>query len=144
MEAKLLHKIEKTTSCWNWTGRLDNGGYGRFSQGNGHWTKSHRAVYEFYKGPIPDGLIVRHMCNNRKCVNPDHLQLGTQKDNVADMFRTNPPNRVGDKSHARKISKNDATEIRQWREFGYTQQCLADAFGIKQPQVSSILSGKVW
>ena len=144
METKFLRKVDKTETCWNWTGRLDIGGYGRFSRGSGHWTKAHRTAYELYKGPIPEGLVVRHMCNNRKCVNPDHLEVGTHKDNTADMFRTNPPDRTGDRSHARKISEADAREIRQWREFGYTQQSIGDAFGLGQGHISTIIHGKHW
>lgn len=144
MEAKFLKKVDKTETCWNWTGRLDIGGYGRFSQGSGHWTKAHRASYQLYKGAIPDGLIVRHMCNNRKCVNPAHLEVGTHKDNVDDMFRTNPPNRKGNNSHAKKITQEDANEIRQWREFGFTQQTIGEAFGLGQGHISRILSGGSW
>jgi hypothetical protein len=144
MEAKFLDKVEKTETCWNWTGRLNVGGYGRFSRG-GCWKQAHRISYEIYKGPIPEGLVVRHMCvGNRKCVNPAHLEVGTHKDNTADMFRDNPPDRTGNNSHARKISQEDANEIRQWREFGYTQQSIGDLFGLGQGHISTILSGKRW
>ena len=144
MEDKLLAKVNKTEACWLWTGRLDDGGYGRFSQGSGHWTKAHRASYQLYKGEIPDGLLVRHLCNVRRCVNPEHLAIGTHKDNTADMFRTNPPDRTGNRSHAKKITQEVADEIRQWREFGYTQQAIADAFGLTQSHTSVILAKKVW
>lgn len=143
MEARFLRKVEKTEPCWNWTGRLDIGGYGRFSI-KGIWKKAHRTAYELYKGSIPEGLVVRHMCNNRKCVNPAHLEVGSHKDNTTDMFRTNPPDRTGDRSHAKKITQADADELRQWREFGYTQKDIGTAFGIGQPQVSSVLNGKYW
>lgn len=144
METKLLSRIQKTESCWNWTGRLDAGGYGRFSQGSGHWTKAHRAAYTLWKGEIPEGLVLRHLCNNRKCVNPDHLETGTMKDNVADMFRTNPPDRTGNRSHSKKIRQEDAAEIHQWRELGYTQQAIGEAFGLRQGHISRILAGRCW
>lgn len=143
MESKFLTKVNKTDTCWLWTGRLDGGGYGRFSI-DGIWNKAHRVSYQLFKGGIPDGLVVRHLCNVRACVNPDHLETGTQKDNVADMFRTNRPDRTGDRSHARKISEADVREIRQWREFGYTQQAIGDAFGLNQGHISTILAGKHW
>jgi predicted XRE-type DNA-binding protein len=145
MESKFLKKVEKTDSCWNWTGRLDIGGYGRFSRGNGHWTKAHRTSYEIYKGNIPNGLIIRHLCHNRKCVNPNHLETGTQKDNVKDMYLANrQPNRKGAKNSQSKITQQDADEIRQWREFGYTQQSIADVFGISQGNISAIVARKLW
>jgi len=143
METKFLAKVHKTETCWNWTGRLDAGGYGRFSI-KGIWNKAHRVSYERFNGTIPDGLLVRHRCNNRRCVNPAHLEVGTHKDNVDDMFRTNPPDRTGDRSHAKKILQADADEIRQWREFGYTQQSLGEAFGLKQGHISRILAGGCW
>ncbi len=76
-------KIQKTDSCWNWIGSVNNSGYGciRF---NGKRYGTHRLSYEFYIGSIPDNLFVLHKCDNRKCVNPNHLWLGTQSDNLLD------------------------------------------------------------
>lgn len=144
MEGKFLRKVEKTDTCWNWTGRLDIGGYGRFSI-KGVWNKAHRTAYELYKGEIPNGLLVRHMCNNRKCVNPAHLEVGTQKDNVADMDLAGRRADIrGTKNPMAKLSEEDVNEIRQWREFGYTQQMIGEAFGLGQGHVSRILAGKSW
>ena len=68
--------------CWNWDASL-NQGYGSF-QVDGKRTGAHRFSYEFYVGRIPKGMLVLHKCNNRMCVNPDHLYLGTYADNVQD------------------------------------------------------------
>lgn len=145
MENKFLKKVEKTDTCWNWTGRLDIGGYGRFSQGNGHWIKAHRASYTIYKGSIPNGLVVRHLCNNRKCVNPEHLETGTQKDNVRDCITAGRRANIrGESNPMSKITQADADEIRQWREFGYTQQSIGDVFGLGQGDISRIIHRKSW
>lgn len=145
MEQKFLKKIEKTDTCWNWKGRLDIGGYGRFCQGDGHWTKAHRTSYKIYKGSIADGLIVRHICNNRKCVNPDHLIAGTQKENVADMFASNrQSNRKGSANGKSKFIELDILEIRQWYEFGYSLTDIGKAFDSNQPQISNIVHRKSW
>lgn len=145
MEGKFLAKVNKTDTCWEWTGRLDVGGYGRFCVGNGHWTKAHRIAHQLWKGDIPEGNVVRHLCNNRKCVNPEHLASGTHKDNVADMLRTNPPVwRRGEKNGASKLTKEDVLEIRQWLEFGFSQGQIADMFGVKQNTISNIHTKKVW
>lgn len=65
--------------CWLWTGSLDPGGYGRYRS-----QRAHRAAWTLTNGPIPDGLWVLHHCDVRRCINPDHLYLGTRADNVRD------------------------------------------------------------
>ncbi|HCA7769786.1 TPA: HNH endonuclease [Pseudomonas aeruginosa] len=81
-------------SCWEWSGAKDGKGYGTINSGCGKSPqKAHRISYEMAHGPIPDGLVVRHKCDNPGCVNPSHLEVGTQKDNSADMVdrgRHNP------------------------------------------------------
>ena len=80
--ADVLSKIKKTESCWLWTGVTDHG-YGRISMQR-KTLAAHRIAFEHFKGPIPDGLFVLHKCDNPPCCNPDHLFLGTHKDNMAD------------------------------------------------------------
>jgi predicted XRE-type DNA-binding protein len=146
MEVKFLNKVNKesgVSDCWEWKGKLDIGGYGSFSI-KGNWNKAHRISYQLWKGDIPKGLVVRHLCNNRKCVNPEHLETGTQKQNVADMFKTNPPDRRGEKSRNHKLNNKDIFEIRQWLELGYRQYEIADLFEIEPSVVSAIKRNKIW
>jgi hypothetical protein len=77
--------INEDTDCWEWQNATNNIGYGMFRWSTGKMRTAHRASYELHKGPIPTGLSVCHSCDNPKCVNPDHLWVGTRKDNYDDM-----------------------------------------------------------
>jgi hypothetical protein len=84
-EAK--YQVNESTGCWEWTASFARGGYGQFftSVKDGReWYRAHRFSYIAHKGDIPEGMVVMHECDNPRCVNPDHLRLGTQADNVKD------------------------------------------------------------
>jgi hypothetical protein len=88
---RFWERVKKGAGCWLWTGYRMPNGYGRM--GAGGWSKNggsllaHRVSYELHKGSIPDGICVMHSCDNPRCVNPAHLSLGSQADNMADKAR---------------------------------------------------------
>ena len=75
--------IDEVTKCWNWNKSLTSAGYGQFQRDKKYWT-THTFVYVQLYGEIPKGSVIRHTCHNRKCCNPDHLVIGTHKDNYHD------------------------------------------------------------
>lgn len=115
---------EKTATCWNWLGTLDRYGYGKFQIGR-KTIKAHRYSYELYHGPFDSKLHVLHRCDNPRCVNPDHLFLGTNRDNVAD--RT-AKKREGDTS--RRLTAQEKECIQMALQEGQSMKQLADTYHV--------------
>lgn len=78
---RFYDKVLFTTDCWEWQGHIIHNGYGQFGL-NSKVVGSHRFAYELYNGKIPQGMTVDHLCRNRKCCNPEHLEIVTNKENI--------------------------------------------------------------
>lgn len=130
---------EPNSGCWIWTGEWKNDGYGEC------WTfgrreTAHRASYRELKGPIPKGLMVRHTCDVRACVNPDHLLIGTQQDNMDD--------KVARHRQARGLTSGQAKlteeEVREIRASALAQRTLAKIYNVSQPAIGMIKRRVNW
>lgn len=93
VHTRFFSKVQKSDSCWLWTGHKDPNGYGRIAMGRGYLEKSHRMSYILHKGQIQKGLVVMHSCDTPSCVNPEHLEAGTYSQNLRDAYarKLHPP-----------------------------------------------------
>lgn len=129
---------EPMSGCWLWDGFIVSDGYGIFRYAKGEVYRAHRLAYILSRGPIPEYMVVRHKCNNRACVNPDHLVLGTHADNSADMVRARRY------KVAAKITEQQVFEIRKRAKSGEPYVVLAVEFKIGPAAVSRIVRRQTW
>jgi hypothetical protein len=139
-------KVGKPDECWEWQASTDGRGYGQLNGGN-RSLRAHRVSYELHFGSIPDGLDVCHRCDNRRCVNPHHLFVGTRSDNVQDMLKKGRGNfvpQVGSKNHLSKLHEDDIPEIRELAAGGLTCAAIASRFGVTAENISMIVRRLTW
>ena len=123
IESRFWPKINRTTTCWLWTGAKHPFGYGSFRFKGKHFL-AHRLSFELTNGAVSKDLLVCHKCDNPPCVRPTHLFLGTYADNSADMARK------GRHPGSPKLSERDVKEIRRLRKKGKFLAELAQRFNI--------------
>jgi hypothetical protein len=159
-------KVDRSShpqGCWTWTASTNDDGYGwigvtLISLGKGVVRHAHRVAYMLEHGEVPDDRKVLHGCDNPSCVNPDHLFLGTQQDNIADMVAkgrqsgTKPGQsregwgyKLGSEHRDAKLTEEDVLSIRSRYAAGQrTQGQLAEEYGVVQTAISNIVRGKLW
>lgn len=132
-------KVNITDGCWLWTATTNNKGYGNFKF-NKKYVGAHRASWMIHNGPIPKGKFVLHTCDNPPCVNPDHLFIGTNEDNLKDMAKKGRSTR-GEKNVNAVLTEERVIAIRADIR---TQDAIAAAYNISQRQVSRIKRKLNW
>jgi len=130
--------IDEATGCHNWNKCLSRDGYGQI-QINGKPKLVHRVSYEIYKGKIPVGMCVCHRCDNPKCCNPEHLFLGTNQQNTADMIAKGRRGKCG-----AILTLEKAREIRE--KYIETTTCkeLATEYGVSYHVIYAIITNRNW
>lgn len=148
VEDKFWARVQPTTGCWLWLGAIGTWGYGVLSPGGSLPVRSaHRVSWEIHNGPIPDGLFVCHHCDVRHCVRPDHLFLGTAKDNVADMIAKGrrgdipSPSKRGEEHYAARLSDVAVAEIRAEIAAGELHRVIASRHDITRQYVGMLARG---
>lgn len=137
---EFLKRVSIGDDCWQWMGAGSQSGYGNLHTVDGN-RYAHRISYEIFKGPITDGLYVLHSCDNRMCVNPKHLSLGTHADNQLDKLRRGRTPR--NEAHWNcKIPKERIPEVFAMRKSGMSQTAIGKVFGVGQDQISRIVNRK--
>ena len=146
---RLFAKVRITPGCWLWQGGKANYGYGTMSDGSGRLIGAHRASWIVHNGPIPEGLQVLHKCDVPECVNPDHLSLGTQKDNMEDCankgrIRFGIVKSKGSSHYKTRFVEADIIEIRRLRSVGVPCCVVARKYGVCQSTISQITRRSNW
>jgi hypothetical protein len=131
--------------CWEWIGSIVAFGYG--SSWNPRLERSqpaHRVAWELTHGPIPDGIEVRHRCDNPPCVNPDHLELGTHAENMADMYQRNRA-ALGERLPQSKLTEPEVRAVRRIHATGgFTNAQIAEWFDVSATAIWYVVNGKTW
>lgn len=131
-----LHKKGWTvteTGCWEWAGTRHREGYG-FVHSLGQLRRAHRAAWMVWVGPVADGVAVLHRCDNPPCIRPEHLFLGSQADNVADMKQKG--------RGSRKLSDVEVQEIVEGHRSGTSQAELGRLYGVSRSLICHIVAGR--
>lgn len=156
LEDRFWGKVERRgpDECWWWQAAKVAGygvlNVGRIRDGTRRMVKAHRVSWQMSIGPIPKGMLVLHRCDNPSCVNPSHLFIGTNRDNVADMRSKGRGRYIGNgglrgSAHGKsKLTEVGAAEIRQRVDSGESQASVARDFGLSRATINHIIKGRTW
>lgn len=158
-EIRFWKRVKKANpdECWPWVGRIGSAGYGSLytkapNSKHRNYKLSHRIAWELTYGPIPDGLFVCHKCDNRRCCNPNHLFVGTAKDNMQDafdkgrlpMFVVNGQKQIGETHRCAKLKSHQIIQIREQYRNGIDASDLSKAYGVHRNTINDVVICKTW
>lgn len=140
---RFFSKVKKTNTCWLWTGGVFTQKYGRIKVNRIDF-KAHRFSFLIHFGDIPKGMFVCHKCDIHECVNPNHLFLGTARENTQDMLKKGRHSFTGSRNIKSKLSEVDIPNIRNMLSSGLLQKEIAKKFNVCQVTISEIKLGHTW
>lgn len=148
LEERFWSKVNKTDKCWVWTGSKRPNGYGAIKI-NGKVESTHRVAWELTNGPIASGSCVLHKCDNRPCVNPEHLFLGSYSDNTKDAFkkgRAHLPvcHAIGESNPSAKLGLPEVLLIKKRLAQGEPYGSIAYNYHVCKTSIANIAKGKRW
>ena len=147
IESRFWSKVNKLSpeECWPWIGAKSSWGYGNFRFRKKPWP-AHRVVWVLNHGEIPKGMYICHKCDNPPCCNPDHLFMGTPKENTADMFNKgyNHNHLRGSNHPLARFNENEILEIKKLLHHGVKQTHIARMFNTRQSHISKIKRNEIW
>lgn len=130
-------------ACWPWRGHCSPNRYGMITLDDGSKGSAHRYAYDAFNAPIPKGMLVLHRCDNKVCVNPAHLELGNNSDNLSDASARGLLPR-GSRHHFAQLSEVDIPLIRAALESGESESSVASRFNVSRGAISHIRRGDSW
>jgi hypothetical protein len=136
-------EINQSTGCWEWKGAKDRKGYASLSI-DGKQVKAHRQSYMQLVGPIPEGMMICHKCDNPSCINPEHLFAGTALDNSRDCISKGRQKPIGEKSFTAKLTDSEVLRIRKELASGAQKKHLGKKFGVSARAIFKIANGDTW
>lgn len=151
VEERFWNRVNKTSGCWEWCGTIRPDGYGILQKASkvNSFYRAHRLSWALHNGDLPDNLHVCHKCDNPRCVNPDHLFLGTDADNQKDKWQKGrgspPPIMCGSANPYAKLTEKDVKKMRELRKKGWLNREIAELFPDIHPgTVKNITGGRAW
>jgi HNH endonuclease len=133
-------EVRKDTQCWPWRYGLSESGYGEFLYCTMGKESAHRVAYRIARGSIPAGMVIRHACDNPACCNPDHLELGTHADNVADRVERNR-SAVGENNGRAILNDTCVEHIRRSK---FSTAALASHYEVHEDTIRAVREGRTW
>ncbi len=143
VEERFWSKVSRSLGCWEWKGTRNNHGYGVFAPVGQKQVAAHRYMWQLVNGPIPDTALVLHACDNKWCVRPDHLFLGSDADNHADMVKKGRQPKGEGRPYSRLTSDDVRTLRRRFAE-GTPARQLDREYGLRNSYAMQIVKRHKW